>query len=258
MLPTIEKVVELKGLQQSGMMQLFKAHDQTADEDEFGRSFIKKLSVRDVHKVGLLDVRLFNQDRHGGNLLIDVASPDSMRLVPIDHELTLPPCDLLSGATFCWLDWPQAAIPFDDDTLTYIDEGLNMHVDVSILQELRIPSPSVATMKICLTLLKIGASNGLTLRDIGSIMVEARASCAVPLCGPLSAIDHDAGLDASALFRLVSMAQNKAECFGDEEHARFELLVAEFAAAFASKKRTEAGHATLLDGGPLQRLSTKR
>ena len=66
---------------------------------------ILALPVREVHKIGILDLRLFNEDRHGGNLLLDfggqstssstsVTSPSSPsgsgspRIVPIDHEDT--------------------------------------------------------------------------------------------------------------------------------------------------------------------------
>ena len=45
-------------------MQAFVRHD--GDASEVGSS---RFSVRDVHRIGILDVRLFNTDRHAGNVL---------------------------------------------------------------------------------------------------------------------------------------------------------------------------------------------
>ena len=113
----------------AGVIQSYLEHEQTADEDEWGRRQINALSVREVHKIGVLDLRLFNEDRHGGNLLLDFGAQHasaphfdsselpppqpysgkatSARLVPIDHEMTLPDWRQLHSATFCWLTWPQ-------------------------------------------------------------------------------------------------------------------------------------------------------
>ena len=89
-------------------------HRETADEDEWGRHSINRLSVAAVHRIGILDIRIFNEDRHGGNLLLDYNTPgvDGMpRLVPIDHEMSLPPWTALGNATFCWSTWPQVISP---------------------------------------------------------------------------------------------------------------------------------------------------
>lgn len=90
------------------MLQKFFLHRETADEDEWGRGSINKLPVASVHQIGILDIRIANEDRHGGNLLLDFNSSDGApRLVPIDHEFTLPPWSALGNATFCWSTWPQ-------------------------------------------------------------------------------------------------------------------------------------------------------
>ena len=144
--------MQLQGEPQAGMIQKFLEHEQTADEDEWGRQEINKLRVREVHMVGALDVRLFNCDRHGGNLLLDQSKDRTSRLVPIDHEFTLPKWTDLSQATFCWLSWPQvsdlwpvrelcsphpwepqAKESFDSETLTYIEE-LDPWRDMSLLR----------------------------------------------------------------------------------------------------------------------------
>lgn len=56
-------------------------------------------SIADVHQVGLLDLRLFNTDRHFGNILLRGSEPP-YRLVPIDHGCILPSWFHLSEARY--------------------------------------------------------------------------------------------------------------------------------------------------------------
>ncbi|XP_031284315.1 phosphatidylinositol 4-kinase gamma 7-like, partial [Pistacia vera] len=50
--------------------------------------------VSAVHRIGILDVRIFNTDRHAGNLLVrkldGVGNFGHVELIPIDHGLSLP------------------------------------------------------------------------------------------------------------------------------------------------------------------------
>lgn len=91
---------------------------ESADMSDMGPSGIP---VDQVHKVGALDILLFNTDRHEGNLL--VARPSRGRvgsaLVPIDHGLCLPEIvsrarganiDLLTTLYFAWESWPQVSV----------------------------------------------------------------------------------------------------------------------------------------------------
>jgi hypothetical protein len=48
-----------------GSLQEFVWHD--CDTSELGPS---RFSAADVHRIGILDIRLFNTDRHGGNMLV--------------------------------------------------------------------------------------------------------------------------------------------------------------------------------------------
>jgi hypothetical protein len=128
-LPTMEHVVSLNEDPSSGMIQRYLEHDQTADEDEWGLREINKLRPHEVHKIGILDVRMFNRDRHGGNCLLDTKSvAGETRLVPIDHELTLPSWQDLGEATFCWITWPQVRTSLDrthcrGDTCMFSGDG---------------------------------------------------------------------------------------------------------------------------------------
>jgi hypothetical protein len=50
-----------------------------------------KFPVHEVHKITVLDIRLANADRHGGNILVCIENePSSIKLVPIDHGYCLP------------------------------------------------------------------------------------------------------------------------------------------------------------------------
>jgi len=58
--------------------------------------------------VALLDMRVFNTDRHGGNLLL-LRHEKPHQLGPIDHGCCLPPWWALGEANFdAWSDWAAA------------------------------------------------------------------------------------------------------------------------------------------------------
>jgi len=69
-----------------------------------------KLSVEQVHKIAILDLRLLNADRNAANLLVrrryDDAG-DDLELVPIDHGYCLRSVADVTWMDWCWLDWPQ-------------------------------------------------------------------------------------------------------------------------------------------------------
>jgi len=144
-----------------GSLQEFIENDGSAED--LGP---KQFRVRDVHKIGVLDLRIFNTDRHAGNILVTEECDGSYRLTPIDQELSLPPT--LDNAWFEWLHWPQAKIPFDPETRSYIHH-INVDEDAALLEKLGIRPECIRTMKISSTLLKKGTAAGLTLYEIGSI-----------------------------------------------------------------------------------------
>jgi len=144
-----------------GSLQEFIENDGSAED--IGP---KQFRVRDVHKIGVLDLRIFNTDRHCGNILVKKKSDGSFGLIPIDHALSLPPS--LEHSWFEWLYWPQAKIPFDPETRSFI-RHINVDEDAALLESLGIRSECIRTMKISSTLLKKGAAAGLTLYEIGSM-----------------------------------------------------------------------------------------
>jgi len=145
-----------------GSLQTFVENDGNAED--IGPS---KFPVREVHKIGILDMRIFNKDRHGGNILLREKDDGTIELIPIDHGLSLP--STLDRAWFDWLNWPQAKVPFNDETREYIDR-IDVEADIKTLREIGISEESIRTMIISTTLLKKGAAANLTLYEIASMV----------------------------------------------------------------------------------------
>jgi hypothetical protein len=158
-------------------IQRFVAHEY--DAGELGPS---RFSVASVHRVGILDVRLLNIDRHAGNILVKnppsfqrahggSSTPPPLDLVPIDHGLCLP--EQLDDPYFEWLHWPQSSLPFTDDELAYV-ASLDPFKDAETLRA-ELPSlkePAIRILTVCTIFLKRAAAAGLCLADIGDMMTR--------------------------------------------------------------------------------------
>lgn len=148
--------------------QQFIPHD--FDASDHGTS---SFPVFAVHRIGILDIRIFNTDRHAGNLLVRkldcVGSFGQVELIPIDHGLCLP--ETLEDPYFEWIHWPQASIPFSDDELEYI-ENLDPLRDCEMLRR-ELPMIREACLRVlvlCTIFLKEAAAFGLCLAEIGEMM----------------------------------------------------------------------------------------
>lgn len=148
--------------------QQFIPHD--FDASDHGTS---SFPVSAVHRIGILDIRILNTDRHAGNLLVrkldGVGQFGQVELVPIDHGLCLP--ESLEDPYFEWIHWPQASIPFSDDELEYI-ENLDPARDSEMLRN-ELPMIREACLRVlylCTTFLKEAAAHGLCLAEIGEMM----------------------------------------------------------------------------------------
>ncbi|XP_073011084.1 phosphatidylinositol 4-kinase gamma 7-like [Typha latifolia] len=150
--------------------QQFIPHD--FDASDHGTS---SFSVSAVHRIGILDVRIFNTDRHAGNLLVRKLENGASKfgaqteLIPIDHGLCLP--ESLEDPYFEWIHWPQASIPFSEDELEYI-ANLDPIKDSEMLR-MELPMIREACLRVLVLstiLLKEAASFGLCLAEIGQMM----------------------------------------------------------------------------------------
>ncbi|XP_073055058.1 phosphatidylinositol 4-kinase gamma 5-like [Primulina eburnea] len=148
--------------------QQFIPHDY--DASDHGTS---SFPVSAVHRIGILDIRILNTDRHAGNLLVRKLDGDGrfgqVELIPIDHGLSLP--ESLEDPYFEWIHWPQASIPFSDDELEYI-KNLDPVRDSEMLRN-ELPMIREACLRVlflCTIFLKEAAAYGLCLAEIGEMM----------------------------------------------------------------------------------------
>jgi len=88
-------------------------------------------STSQVHKIGILDLRLMNLDRNDGNILIK-KSAKRYELIPIDHSLSIPDNLEIYSYDICWMEWPQSEEPFRQKALDYIDK-IDVLKDVKML-----------------------------------------------------------------------------------------------------------------------------
>lgn len=134
-------------------------------------------STKDVHRIGVFDIRSFNTDRHGGNILAVARDDEAPRgdslydLVPIDHGFCFPTG--LSEANWEWLYWPQAKKPFDAETLAYI-ASIDLDEDSKLLRSVGLSEEAVRVNRIATVLLKQGAAAGLTLFEIAKLCQRRR------------------------------------------------------------------------------------
>ncbi|EOA28873.1 hypothetical protein CARUB_v10025117mg [Capsella rubella] len=154
-------------------LQRFVGHDYDAGELGPG-----SFTVTSVHRIGILDVRVLNLDRHAGNMLVKRCDKKecynrlgTAELVPIDHGLCLP--EFLDDPYFEWLNWPQALVPFTADELQYIS-NLDPFKDAELLRtELHsLPESAIRVLIVCTVFLKHAAAAGLCLAEIGEKMTR--------------------------------------------------------------------------------------
>ena len=181
----------------------------------------------DVHRIGLLDARLFNSDRHAGNVLVcrrrrrssssggaprpprapaaaaraALGGDPDTALVPIDHGFCLP--EALEPVFFEWLFWPQAMQPFGVEEREAV-AALDIEADLDLLRR-ELPSLHVG----CLRVLRIGTlvvqkavAAGLTLYEIGAALSR-----------PLVGMDEE----PSAVERRIAWAARAAALAADAE-----------------------------------------
>ncbi|KAI3801270.1 hypothetical protein L1987_29374 [Smallanthus sonchifolius] len=132
-------------------------------------------SVSSVHRIGILDIRILNLDRHAGNMLVKNFHGSYVagmaELVPIDHGFCLP--ESLDDPYFEWLHWAQASMPFSETETDYIS-NLDPFKDAELLRtELPLMREcSVRVFILCTIFLKQATAAGLSLADIGQMMTR--------------------------------------------------------------------------------------
>ena len=146
-----------------GSLQAYVRAD--AEAEELGPGLFP---VHEVHKIAQLDIRLANTDRNAGNILVQKEA-NTMKLVPIDHGYSLP--HTLEDVCFEWEFWPQAKIPYDEETKAYI-AGLDVERDAALLRSegIELSPASERVLRVCTVLLQKAAQMGCCPADIAWIM----------------------------------------------------------------------------------------
>jgi hypothetical protein len=129
-----------------------------------------KLSIDEVHKIAILDIRLMNADRNAANILCQriPEDPDRFRLIPIDHGYSLRSCADVAWFDWCWLDWPQTKEPLGKSAKDYV-LNLDVEADARLLKErLGFKNDVLDYFRASCHVLKSGVRAGLTLYEIAS------------------------------------------------------------------------------------------
>lgn len=117
----------------------------------------------------MLDLRLLNLDRNACNILVQ-KNDSGLKLVPIDHGLTLPDSLAVQSFDLAWLDYPQAEEPFSARALDYI-RRLDVDEDIRLIERtFKVRPECLYNIKITTLLLKEAAAKGLNLAQIGQIL----------------------------------------------------------------------------------------
>jgi len=163
-----------------GSLQKFVPNTESCED--YGSSLFSK---DDIHRIGLLDLRILNCDRHTGNLLFDSSNK---RLIPIDHALSFPEIDFdvkeggeqeylekdfnnltLSNVSFDWMMFPQAKQPFSEELVEGI-KSMDIVKDLEFMKKLNMSVKQRLAVFVASTLLKKGVVEyGKTLYDLGVV-----------------------------------------------------------------------------------------
>lgn len=87
-------------------------------------------SAEEVHKIAILDIRLANCDRNGGNILVKRSQGKQTcqwQLIPIDHGYCLPAT--FADVSFEWMYWPQASHQVSDSEVQNCDNPVKRMED---------------------------------------------------------------------------------------------------------------------------------
>jgi hypothetical protein len=147
--------------------------------DDFGRpSDLQKardiLTQESLEALALLDMRVFNMDRHGGNLLF-IGDKSPYSLGPIDHGCCLPPWwSLREGVFDAWLDWPQLecqpsqlAMEIAQKAYTQLDRICER------MRALQLDDASIITLQACTVFAFVGVHEiGVPVGRLARLMIR--------------------------------------------------------------------------------------
>jgi len=135
--------------------------------EEYGPS---KYAVEDVHRIGLLDLRLLNTDRHGGNILVQ--DPTCPKLNPIDHGYCFGNVDSLRELLdFEWLHWPQSKQPLSEELKAEIMSS-DLDQEVKVLEELGCKEDVIQLHTAAAAFVRLAVSKDWTVFRMGQFVTR--------------------------------------------------------------------------------------
>mmetsp|Transcript_11401 Transcript_11401/g.21706 ORF Transcript_11401/g.21706 Transcript_11401/m.21706 type:complete len:262 (-) Transcript_11401:416-1201(-) len=186
-----------------------------------------------LDQITVLDLRLANADRNGGNILVrekfpedgcDAPTEKQYELIPIDHGYTLP--HTLQDVSFEWEFWHQAEVPYSASTRAYIAK-LDAENDLATLAAagISLPAECARNLRVCTMLLKKGAEAGLSPAVIAGVMTRQ-------LENKRSHLEKMTTLARNRAFGRGEKSLDKLEVWSDEEEViymkTFEKLLDEY------------------------------
>lgn len=165
------------GIRKKGSVQQF-VESSIGPVEDFGmprelNAAEAMVGLDNAQAVACFDIRIFNSDRHSGNLLL--AGPRPHKIVSIDHGCVLPAWWALESSRFdAWLGWPHVRAPPSPTTLSLVNQvGTSLPLVVQELEKLGLPKQAIWTLEICTLLLqKCVLNHGLTLRSVALLMTR--------------------------------------------------------------------------------------
>jgi len=174
---TVRMSMEEHGVRKKGSVQQF-VEGSIGPVEDFGmprelQAAEAFVGLDNAQAVACFDIRIFNTDRHAGNLLLAGARPH--KIVCIDHGCVLPAWWALESSKFdAWLEWPHVRAPPSAETLRLVSQvGSALPFVVQELEKLGVPKQAIWTFEICTLLLqKCVIDHGLTLRSVALLMTR--------------------------------------------------------------------------------------
>jgi Phosphatidylinositol 3- and 4-kinase len=131
---------------------------------------ISKQIGTEVHKIGVLDLIIQNNDRVNPQNILFKRENDAIKLTPIDHNLAFPEQISPFMPNVIWMQTVASSLPFDSKILNYIDTLDLDKISKQLLEAGMSPS-RLKSFKCMGLLVKMGAKAGLSLHEIGAMAV---------------------------------------------------------------------------------------
>ena len=123
-----------------------------------------QIPLSEFQKLGIMDLLLYNQDRHPGNILV---TEDGSHLINIDSDSILP--WKIENNKNSLLQHPRAAEPFTEESLQMI-RNIDPKLNAELAKHMGLPEQAATNARVLAMVLKRFASAGKTLSEINQVV----------------------------------------------------------------------------------------